>query len=105
MASKSEIASPWYRYGTDKHYQAWCRKQPCAVTGAVGNVVYAHYRTAANSGIAIKPVYSGVPMDAETHRLQHQIGQYALKSRIWWEQTVEKHLRAWAKARKNAGQD
>lgn len=96
MANKSERESSWFQYGTDKQYQAWCRKQPCAVTGQTNNVIYAHYRTAANSGIGIKPIYSGIPMNAETHKLQHQIGQYALKTRIWWEQTIEKHLKAWA---------
>jgi len=99
VGKRSERESPWYKYGTDAQYRAWCRKQPCAVSGHSYEVVYAHYRTANNSGIADKPPFSGVPMNSQLHMEQHRIGQYAFKSRLWWEQNVELHLLRWAKSR------
>ncbi len=70
--SKSERESPWSKYGTDKQYQAFVRTLPSAVSGQTQNIVYAHYRTAKNSGIGIKPVYSGIPLTYVEHLEQHQ---------------------------------
>lgn len=99
MVSKSERESPWYEYGTDAQFQDWCRQQPCAVIGSDIDVIYAHYRTAKNSGIATKPPYSGVPMNYLQHLEQHRLGQYAFKPREWWESQVLAHLIRWAKTR------
>lgn len=93
---KSERESEWFQYGTDKEYQAFCRRLPSCVSGHTGNVIFAHYRTAANSGTGIKPPFSGVPMTYAEHAKQHQIGQYAFKPREWWEYEVRRHLDMWA---------
>jgi len=93
--NRAESQSHWYEYGTDKDYQAWCRKQPSAFSGKTENIVFAHYRTAENSGTATKPVYSGIPLTWEEHQHQHQIGQYQFMPREWWEDQVRKHLEGW----------
>jgi len=70
--SKSERESPWYQYGTDKQYQAWCRKQPSAYSGKTGNTWV-------------------------EHTIQHQVGQYNFMPKWWWEIEVREHLEAWVK--------
>lgn len=96
MSGKSERESPWFKYGSDKSYQQFCRKLTSALSGEEP-CIYAHYRTAANSGIGIKPVYSGIPLTYREHLLQHQIGQFNFMNRVWWEYQVQKHLKMWAK--------
>ena len=92
-----KLFSAYAHVGTDDDFQAWCRKQPCAFTGATYGVVYAHYRTAANSGIGMKPKYSGLPMTQSLHALQHQHGHDAVAPREEWERLVKLHLERWAK--------
>jgi len=92
---KSERESPWFKYGTDADYQKFCRTLPSAYSNSRDNIVYAHYRTAQNSGIGIKPPYSGIPLTWAEHTLQHQIGQYSLMSRERWEFLVQLHLEKW----------
>lgn len=92
---KSERESPWFKYGTDADYQKWCRTQPCAVTGKGGCIIFAHYRTAANSGVGIKPPFSGIPMEYHEHLRQHQIGQYAYLPRERWEYLCALYLEKW----------
>lgn len=70
----------WRAVGTDEEYQAWCREQPCSVCAQGGMqsgqpVIYAHVRRASNSGVGIKPAYSGHPCCQEHHRMQHQHGE------------------------------
>lgn len=98
--SKSERESPWYQYGSDKEYQAWCRKQPSAYSGRKTDIVYAHYRTSDNSGTGIKPPFSGIPLTWEEHTIQHQVGQYNFMPKWQWEIEVEAHLKAWVNSLK-----
>jgi len=98
MTGKAERESPWFRYGTDNQYQAWVRKQPSALSGSTSNIVYAHYRTARNSGIGIKPPFSGIPLTYIEHLEQHQIGQFNFMPREWWVEQVNFHLNEWIKS-------
>lgn len=97
---KAERESPWFQFGTDEQYKAWCRKRPSAYSGKNENVVYAHYRTAANSGVGMKPPFSGIPLTFTEHNLQHRVGQYSFMERERWEYLVNQHLRLWAESRK-----
>lgn len=92
---KSEREHPFYEYGSDKQFQQFVRQQPSAYSNKAQNIVYAHYRTAANSGIGIKPPYSGIPLTYGEHQHQHQIGQYAFAPREWWEEKVKYYLELW----------
>lgn len=93
---KSERESPWFQYGTDEDYKAWCRKQRSAYSAKTGDIVYAHYRTAANSGTGMKPPFSGLPLTMQEHQMQHRIGQYNFRHKTWWEDNVREHLERWA---------
>ena len=74
----------WKAIGSDALYQEWTRKQKCVICGnqdwveqiGEGRCVYAHVRR--GSGVAIKPEYSGVPMCAEHHKMQHDKGEQAI---------------------------
>jgi len=75
--------------GTDADYQAWCRRQPCAISGGKGEQLesgewrcqYAHMNFADNSGMGVKATYSGLPMTNEAHlHIQHEKGIEALKT-------------------------
>lgn len=96
--NRAEMESPWSRYGSDSDYQAWCRLRPSAYSGKNGQIVYAHYRTAANSGTGVKPVYSGLPLTMQEHQLQHAVGQFHFMERERWQYLVESHLKAWARS-------
>jgi len=93
---RAEANSPWAVYGSDDDYQAFCRKRPSAYSGHNGNIVFAHYRTAANSGTGCKPFYSGIPLTSTEHAIQHRIGQYNFMEKSRWEYLVELHLKMWA---------
>lgn len=97
---KGERESPWFQFGTDEDYKAWCRLQRSAYSGKSFEVVYAHYRTANNAGIALKPPYSGLPLTRQEHDLQHRIGQYNFRHKQWWEDNVKSHLERWANENK-----
>lgn len=92
---KSERESPWFKYGTDKDYQAFCRAQPSALSGQTNNIVYAHYRTAQNAGTGYKPPFSGVPLTVDEHYRQHQYGVYTFAPSEWWEYQCALHLERW----------
>ena len=80
----------------DKDYQAWCRKQPSALSG-LRPCIYAHHRDADNAGVAYKPLFSGLPLTYEEHLRQHQIGQYAFMPIDWWLEKIQYHLNKWKK--------
>lgn len=75
----------WPIIGTDQQYQEFTRKRRCVVTGGymwdeakgVERTEFAHVRRAGDSGTAIKPPFSGVPLVNEIHRLQHAGGETA----------------------------
>lgn len=75
----------------DKHYLVWLRTQPSAFSGISRNVIAAHYRTAKNSGISIKPLFSAIPLTHQEHIEQHRIGQFKFAGRNWWEETVKNY--------------
>ncbi|MCW8886889.1 MAG: hypothetical protein OQK12_16815 [Motiliproteus sp.] len=101
--------------GTDVQYQAWVRKQKCAVTGGFdwdgtkgeSRCTYCHVRRSVDSGTGIKPEYSGVPMVDKLHQLQHQHGELGAlvhslpqintesQARAWFDKQAESHVRAW----------
>jgi hypothetical protein len=98
-AKRRKPSSHWAAaYGTDAEYQAFCRKLPSASSGATP-CIYAHYRSATNSGIGIKPEFSGLPLTYSEHLLQHQIGQYEFASREWWETQIKAHLSLWIRSK------
>lgn len=76
----------------DDEYCAWLRKQKSAYSHRVAHrgrtIVAAHYRTAKNSGVGIKPLFSAIPLTNEEHLEQHRVGQFKFASRAWWEAQV-----------------
>lgn len=69
---------------TDKPFRKWVETLPSCLTGRYseyhngeGRNIARHVRRAKNSGIAIKPDYSCVPMTKEEHDTQHQHGEAA----------------------------
>lgn len=90
---------PVYQKGTkhkkkkenDREYLDWLKTQPSAVSGKTP-CDPCHYRTARNSGIGCKPLWSAIPLTREEHLLQHQIGQYAFMPREWWEEKTSYYL-------------
>lgn len=72
----------------DKSFLVWIRTLPSAVSGKSPTIA-AHYRTAKNSGIGIKPLYSAIPLTDEEHREQHRIGQFNFIPREKWEELTE----------------
>ena len=62
----------------NSRYLAWLRTRPCCVTGATIDVQAAHIRLGLGGGMGIKPSdYRAVPIQAITHRQQHQMGEKA----------------------------
>jgi hypothetical protein len=84
--------SPIYRdrkreKDNDETYLKFLRAQRSAFSGRVPCIA-AHYRTANNSGIGIKPLFSAIPLTHPEHAEQHRIGTFKFASRDWWEATV-----------------
>lgn len=102
---KSERESPWYQFGTDKEFQEFVRKQPSALSTSKKDIVFAHYRTAKNSGTANKPPFSGIPLTFEEHLIQHQIGQFNFMPRWWWETHVNMYLNEWVASKRKINAD
>lgn len=89
--------SPSYRNSkrkreNDNDFLAWLRTQPSALSGQSPTEA-CHYRTAKNSGIGCKPLYSAIPLTSQEHKLQHSIGQYNFMPRSEWERLVELYVR------------
>jgi len=97
MNPRPKHTSPYAEYGSDADYQVWCRGQGSAYSGDTYNVIYAHYRTANNGGVGMKPKYSGIPLTQAEHDTQHRYGHDALMPREWWDHQVRLHLERWAK--------
>lgn len=106
--------------GADRLYQDWCREQVCVVCGgwdydpdsAIHSVEYAHVRRANNSGTALKPEYSGVPMCHHHHHVQHNQGEAEClnewhygepftpdEAKQWFDRKVVEHLERWSHER------
>ena len=78
----------------DDAYLAWLRKQKSAFSGK-RPCEACHFRTAANSGVGIKPLFSAIPLTHDEHLEQHRIGTFKFASRSWWESQCAKHLERW----------
>lgn len=74
----------------DDKYLEWLRKQRSAFSNHWPTVA-AHYRTANNSGIGIKPLFSAIPLTQKEHTEQHAIGTFKFAQRVWWEAMVLKY--------------
>lgn len=63
-----------------RHY-AYVKTFPCAVRGCPNRPSdFAHLRSAANSGMGLKPAdYYGVPLCRRHHMEQHRVGQRAFE--------------------------
>jgi len=81
---------------SDRDFLDWLRTQPSAVSG-VGPCEPCHYRTAKNSGVGCKPLYSAIPMLRDEHLEQHRVGQYNFRPREWWEERVAYYVAEWEK--------
>lgn len=57
-------------------HRAWVREHMCSVPGCHnGPIEFAHKRSAANSGVGLKPFdWFGISLCREHHRLSHQKG-------------------------------
>lgn len=97
--NRAQEESSWRKFGTDAQFQEWCRKKPSAYSGKNNHIVFAHYRTAKNSGTGIKPVYSGIPLTMQEHQIQHSVGQFSFMTKDRWEYLVQIHLENWAKSK------
>lgn len=103
----------------DAAFLEWLRTQPSCLSGQFsefvngqGRNVAAHVRRAANAGVAIKPLFSAVPLTDEEHKIQHQHGEHGLLNRVrpevwdrksaarWFDEQVKLHLVRWRRARK-----
>lgn len=115
--------------GSDNEYQEWCRGQRCVVTGEYdwntdtgeARCEYAHVRRSNDSGVGIKPPYSGVPLCSQVHRQQHQMGELELLRRYpphtpikdmiaahaWFNRKAQEtlHRWAWERLKENIGAD
>lgn len=80
----------------DRDFLDWLKTLPSAYSGKMP-CDPAHYRTAANSGVGCKPLYSAIPLTREEHRLQHRIGQFNFMPRAWWETQVAHYVDLWKK--------
>lgn len=80
-------------HSDDKKFLNFLRGLSCCVCGKPPRSQAAHYRTAANSGVATKPLRSAVPMCHQCHSEQHRIGQFNFMPREKWEELVDKHLK------------
>ena len=97
---------------TDQDFIAWVRLQPSCISGqfaywqdGVGHCEFAHVRRVAQgSGMGIKPAFSGVPLTAAEHRMQHEKGEaYVLAAngiivddaRAWFEMQAAWYLNRW----------
>ena len=87
---------------SDREYLDWLKTQSSALSGR-SPCDPCHYRTAKNSGIGCKPLFSAIPLTREEHREQHRIGQFNFQSREWWEEQVEIHLKRWRESRTPPG--
>jgi hypothetical protein len=66
-------------------HRAWLRSHQCAVGRAdcEGPVEVAHVRTAANSGVGLKPPdWDAVPLCRACHAQQHQIGMETFQQQL-----------------------
>ncbi len=76
----------------DDDYLAWLRRQPSAFSGRRSwPTVAAHFRTAENSGMGVKPLFQAIPLTNKEHQEQHRIGTFVFAPRSWWESQVRKH--------------
>ena len=67
----------------DEQYLSWIRKQPCIVCYRTPCEAH-HVRTAANSGMGIKPGDDqAVPLCPLHHRELHQIGVQTFCEKYW----------------------
>lgn len=61
-------------------HERWVRSHSCSVPGCSGSPIeFAHIRSAANSGMGIKPAGVGISLCSDHHREQHSIGQRAFE--------------------------
>ncbi|MBL4865282.1 MAG: hypothetical protein JKY67_02775 [Pseudomonadales bacterium] len=91
----------WEQIGSDEHYQAFCRKQPCAYTKQSGNqydkVEAAHVRRVEQgAGTSIKNTYATIPLLASVHRKQHNQGESAIGGREWCDKARMHYVFKWA---------
>lgn len=75
---------------TDQDYLEWLRSLPSAYSNRKPCIA-AHFRTAENSGIGIKPLFSAIPLTKQEHDIQHRIGTFKFASRSWWVFMVARH--------------
>lgn len=81
----------------DDVFCAWLKLQKSAFSGKRGHIDPAHFRTAMNSGIAIKPLFSAIPLTHDEHATQHRIGQFNFAPREWWIAQVRFHQQEFIK--------
>ncbi len=91
-------------FGTDAEFQDWVRRQPSCINGDTYDIVYAHVRRANNSGTAMKPEFSGVPLTDKQHRMQHQSGEKSLlasfdpsDAKEWFDAKAADYRRKWCR--------
>lgn len=88
---------------SDKHFQEWTRKQPCASCGGgdwieeIGEFrcEFAHSRLNARGGTSYKPPYSGLPLCHSCHSKSHLKGITAIMTQDMLVSRTGEHLRSY----------
>lgn len=80
----------------DRAFLDWLKTQKSALSGQ-SPCDPCHYRTAKNSGVGCKPLFSAIPLTRDEHSRQHQVGQFNFMPRIWWEKMTDFYLQEWKK--------
>jgi hypothetical protein len=90
----------------DAEYLEWVRRQASCISGQYseyvngeGRCIAAHHRTAANSGIAVKPLLSALPMTNDEHLYQHRHGARGIATKDGWNKLVAIYVARWRRER------
>ena len=103
--------------GPESKFEGWLRCQPavigpddyCEKTGEIRNQVAHVRRTAEGAGTAEKPPYFAIPLSAQTHREQHEMGEVSFvrswpgktrfteeQAKEWFEIKADRYRTEWA---------
>ena len=88
--------------GGSGDYEAWVRKQPCALdlheTACDGAIQAAHVRRAADAGTGFKPPWATIPLCFGHHTAQHAAGESSLvpSGKAWFDGCLALYLEQWA---------
>lgn len=76
LPPKRKHARPLEGVGLFRAHRKWVRSHQCSIPGCFGYPIeFAHLRTAANSGVGMKPAdWYGISLCERHHRIAHERG-------------------------------